>query len=86
MQHCIHSHNLLAPYYRKEKQRRLRSVDKMQLWSHTHVNEALCKIESRHVTLFNIALHQTGELDQPDVHPIFILRSPAFRQGTFCQI
>ena len=38
-----------------------------------------------HLTSFNRAPHQTGELDQPEVHPIVFPRSPAFRQGTFCQ-
>ena len=43
-------------------------------------------VRSHHVTLFNRARHQTGELEQPEVHPILFPGSPAFRQGTFCQI
>ena len=47
-------------------------------------------VKLHQATFFNrAALHQIGELDQPDVHPIVPIlfpRSPAFRQGTFCQI
>ena len=43
-------------------------------------------VKLQQVTLFKTALHQKVELDQPEVHPIFFQRSPAFRQGTFCQI
>ena len=43
-------------------------------------------VKLQQVTLFKRALHQKGELDQPEVHPIFFQRSPAFRLGTFCQI
>ena len=43
-------------------------------------------VKSHHVTLFKRAVHQTGELDQPEVHPILFPRSPAIRQGTFCEI
>ena len=39
-----------------------------------------------HLTLFNRALHQTRELDQTKVLPIFFPMSPASRQGIFCQI
>ena len=43
-------------------------------------------VKLQQVTLFKRALQQKGELDQPEAHPIFFQRSPAFRQGTFCQI
>ena len=43
-------------------------------------------VKTHQVTLFNRALHQTGELDQPTVHPILFPRSSALRQGTFCQM
>ena len=43
-------------------------------------------VKTHQVTLLNRALSQTGELDQPMVHPILFPRSSAFRQGTFCQI
>ena len=43
-------------------------------------------VKTHQVTLLNRALSQTGELDQPMVHPILFPRSSALRQGTFCQI
>ena len=63
--------------------RRFLAVYQFYTKLNTHVNKAPF-VKSNQGTLFNIPLHQTGQLDQPEVHPF--LRSPAFRQSTFCQI
>ena len=64
-------------------------AENFQLYAKSHGTQLMSMksfLNLHQVTLFNKAQHQTGELDQPEVHPIFFQISPAFRQYTFGQI